>query len=118
MKKIFLIVLLFIAANTFAQDSTKTKTHAHKQKGKEVAKELGLNKQQAKELKQSKKTAKGEIDAVKNDDKLTGKEKKEKMKAIKEREKENAKKVLTPEQQEKMKVLQEKRKAEHHKKKE
>ncbi len=108
-------MFLFATVTAFSQDSVKIKNHNYKQKVK-LAKELGLTKQQAKEFKQTKKATKSEIDAVKNNGTLQSKEKKEKIKAIRLKQKEKTEKGLTVEQRLKFKAIQEKKKAEHKKK--
>lgn len=109
---IIIISVLFISANSFGQiqrnstinnanDSSVLITNKNWKEGKgkkQMFQELDLTKEQRGQLKTIRQDAKAKREAIENDDSISDKEQKEKLKALRKETDEAIQKILTKEQ--------------------
>ena len=113
MKKLLGIILLIslISSKTFSQEKEIQPLHqrdsAIPMKGEYIKKnkELGLSKQQKKEIKKYKKADKANVAAIKNNPTLTEQQKKDELVQQRNEKREKLQTILTPEQKEKLKQM-------------
>jgi periplasmic protein CpxP/Spy len=104
MKKILLLFALmtgFVAAG-MAQETKMSKAERKAQR-KEMSKEIGLTKDQESQLKSMQKENHEKVKAIRADKNLSDAERKERMKSLRQANKQKVQGMLNPEQKEKMK---------------
>ena len=117
MKKLFLMLVLAVAACpvTLAQDTTSThakkKPGTAKAKGTSDMKKIDLTKDQQKKIKATNQDFKAKTQKVKGDSSLTAGQKKAKLKELSKEKKKDVDTVLTADQKNKLKQLHKEHKA-------
>lgn len=123
MKKLITLVLaaFVLTVSVNAQQpapTTPEKPATKKENAKKMAEELGLSREQSKEMVNINKSFRDKVQAIKDDGTLTDAAKKEKIKALNTEKQAEVNKILTPEQQTKFEAMKKEKMAEHKQKKE
>jgi len=112
-KAIFIFCsVFFLSVSVNAQQITPEKPVVSKDDAKKMAQELGLSREQSKQMASINKKYEENLKAVKNDATLTDAAKKEKIKTLNTEKQAEVNKILTPEQQTKLDAMKKEKIAE------